>query len=93
MGKATRAQLEDFKESFIWEDIKEELIHLYKQSGLEYDSVGEPPIEPGKDVNPLIHLGEIKGHRKAVRYFLDIPDILIKLLEDEEDDSERSGAD
>jgi len=34
----------------------------------------------------LIHLGEIKGRRKAVSYFLNIPEILLQILEGKKDD-------
>lgn len=95
MIRSTKAQLEEFKRSFIWKDIVDELTNMSKLAMLEYDVVGEPVIDDdGFKKTPstgetLIHLGDIKGRRKAVNYFLSIPDILINLLEASKDDTER----
>jgi len=92
--KATKGQIEEFKESFLWSDIVNELISLEARAIQEYDLVGEPHVDDnGYKVVPnssetLIHLGDIKGRRKAVQYFLSIPDILLQILEDTEDDDE-----
>lgn len=93
MIRATKAQLEEFKESLIWKDICDELNALAENAKTEYDVVGEPRIDDeGYKVIPntsetLIHLGDIKGRRKAVRYFLEMPDILIRQKEIEDDNS------
>lgn len=97
--RSTRSQIENFKESLLWQDIKEELVRLAERAQLEYDLVGEPhKNDDGEFVVPttsetLIHLGDIKGRRKAVQYFLSIPDIFLQILEDlkeeKENDSER----
>lgn len=95
MIRSTKAQLEEFKGSFIWKDISDELENMSKLALIEYDIVGEPVIDDeGYRKTPttgetLIHLGDIKGRRKAVQYFLSIPDILINILEDNKDDTER----
>ena len=96
MVRATKEQLEEFKESLIWQDIKDELTEQYKRAGIEYELVGETRTDDeGRAIVPnssdtLIHLGDIKGRRKSVRYFLSIPDILISILEEEqENDSKR----
>lgn len=87
--KASKTQIEEFKESFIWADIVDELKVLDERAQLEYDLVGEPHVDDdGYKIVPtssetLIHLGEIKGRRKAVRYFLDILDVLIYKTEAE----------
>ena len=94
--RSTKAQLEEFKKSFIWKDMVDEITKLAKSAQVEYDLVGEPHIDDeGFKIIPnssetLIHLGDIKGRRKAVSYFLSIPDILIQLLEDLEDDNRRN---
>lgn len=86
---STRAQIEDFQTSLIWQDIKAELIELAQRAQIEYDLVGEPRIDDdGTKIIPnesetLIHLGDIKGRRKAVAYFLDIPNILLQQVEDQ----------
>ena len=90
--KSTKAQIEDFRESFLWEDIKNELIYLGFIATMEYDTVGEERIVDGKPITPnssetLIHLGDIKGRKKAVNHFLNILDTLLQKLEDQKDDS------
>lgn len=90
---STKVQIEEFKESFIWKDIANYLRNLANLAQLEYDIVGEPHIDDqGYKIVPnssetLIHLGDIKGRRKAVDYFLSLPDIFLGILEDEKDDS------
>lgn len=97
--RSSKSEVEAFKESFIWLDIVDELKELFRRSQLEYDLVGEPHIDDaGHKVVPnssetLIHLGEIKGRRKAVNYFLEIPNILLQILEGEKDDSRRNKTD
>ena len=86
--RSTKSQIEEFKESLIWMDIKDELDRLARRAQLEYDIVGEPHVhDSGQMLVPnssetLIHLGDIKGRRKAVDYFLQIPDIFLQILED-----------
>lgn len=86
--RVTKSQVEDFKESLIWKDIVDELNRLANNAQLEYDIVGEPHVDDqGYKIVPnssetLIHLGDIKGRRKAVSYFLNIPDIFLQILED-----------
>ena len=92
---STTSQIEEFKESLIWKDIVRELRHIKKLATLEYDIVGEVHTDDqGYRIVPnqsetLIHLGDIKGRKKAVDYFLSIPDILLQTLEVNKDDAER----
>jgi len=94
--RSTKSQLEEFKTSFIWKDMVDEIARLARNSQVEYDLVGEPHIDDeGFKIIPntsetLIHLGDIKGRRKAVGFFLNIPDILIQALEDQENDNRRN---
>ena len=94
--RSTKSQLEEFKTSFIWKDMVDEIARLSRNSQVEYDLVGEPHIDDeGFKIIPntsetLIHLGDIKGRRKAVGFFLNIPDILIQALEDQENDNRRN---
>lgn len=86
---STKEQLKEFTNSFIWKDMVNELNKLAELAKLEYDLVGEPHVDDeGFKVIPntsetLIHLGEIKGRRKAVNYFLELPNILMNILEDQ----------
>ena len=97
--RSSKSEVEEFKDSFVWLDIMDELNDLAKRAELEYDLVGEPHIDDsGHMIVPntsetLIHLGEIKGRRKAVSYFLNIPDIFLQILEDKKDDSGRNETD
>lgn len=93
--KSTKSQIEEFKESLIWQDIVSELSKLRELATLEYDIVGEPHVDDAgyktipNQSETLIHLGDIKGRKKAVEHFLAIPDILLQTLEVNKDDSER----
>ena len=88
--RSTKAQLKEFSKSFIWEDIVDQLKELRRRAQLEYDVVGEPhKNDEGYLVVPntsetLIHLGDIKGRKKAVDYFLSILDIIAQDLEIQE---------
>ena len=94
--RSTKMQIEEFKTSMLWDDFKDELMQLATNAQLEYDLVGESHVDDqGFKIVPnqsetLIHLGDIKGRRKAVQYFLSIPDILIQILEDKQDDNRRN---
>lgn len=85
--RSSKSEIEEFKKSFIWLDIVDELSQLAKNAQLEYDIVGEPHVDDeGYKIVPnssetLIHLGDIKGRRKAVNYFLSLPDIFLQILE------------
>lgn len=87
--RCTKGQIEDFKSSMLWKDIIDELNQLSNNAQLEYDIVGESHTnDAGYKVIPnssetLIHLGDIKGRRKAVQYFLSLPDIFLNILEDQ----------
>jgi len=93
--RSTKSQIEEFKESFIWLDSVDELNKLSTNAQREYDIVGESHVDDeGYKIVPnssetLIHLGDIKGRRKAVSYFLSIPDIFLQILEGQKDESKR----
>jgi len=94
--RCTRAQIEDFKESLLWQDIQDELKFLAATALIEYDLVGEPHTnDEGQLVMPttaetLIHLGDIKGRRKASQHFLSILDTFLAMKEDELLDKEKA---
>jgi len=89
--RSTKSEIEEFKESMIWLDIVDELNMISSNAQREYDVVGESHVDDkGYKVIPnssetLIHLGDIKGRRKAVGYFLSLPDILLQILEVDKD--------
>lgn len=94
MIRSTKSQIEEFKSSLLWQDITDELTNLSNRAQLEYDLVGEPHIDDqGFKIVPnesetLIHLGDIKGRRKAVLYFLDVLDVLIQELESQKENKQ-----
>lgn len=85
--RSTKAQLKEFSKSFIWADIVDHLKELRRLAQLEYKLVGEPhKNDEGFMIIPntsetLIHLGDIKGRKKAVDYFLSILDIIAQDVE------------
>lgn len=97
--RTTQSEIGAFKESTLWLDMKAELEDLSQRAQLEYDIVGEHHTDDeGYKIVPnssetLIHLGDIKGRRKAVSYFLNILDIFLQILEDKKNDSERNPTD
>jgi len=94
--RSSKSEIEEFKKSFVWLDIVDELTQLAKNAQLEYDIVGEPHVDDeGYKIVPnssetLIHLGDIKGRRKAVSYFLSLPDIFLQTLEIESKEESRN---
>ena len=97
--RSTKSQVEDFKESMLWLDIVDELNRLNEAAQAEYDIVGETHTNDGgyqvipNSSETLIHLGDIKGRRKAVSYFLSILDIFLQILEDKENVTGRKQTD
>jgi len=96
--RCVKSDIEELKTLPVWLDIVDELNDLARRAEIEYDLVGEPHMnDSGHMIVPntsetLIHLGEIKGRRKAVSYFLNIPNILLQILEDKKDDDKRKSA-
>ena len=91
--RTTLGEIERFEESMLWMDIQDELTSLAKKAMLEYDIVGEPHVDDyGFKIVPttsetLIHLGDIKGRRKAVDYFLSMLEIFKLVLEERKNES------
>lgn len=90
--RSTKAQLEEFKESFIWQDICAEL-EMWKEG---FRQEMEAIVTDAADNNPstasvLLHMGNIDGRIKAVDYMLGIPEVFIEILktkQEEEDQDE-----
>jgi len=88
--RSSKNQIEAFKASYVWLDIVDELNELLRRTTLEYDLVGEYHLDDdGGKVIPttaetLIHLGDIKGRKKAINYFRSLPDILTQMAEDKQ---------
>ena len=83
---STKAQIENFKESILWQDIKRELNFWVEGFDMERDAI----IDNAGSDNPstasvLLHMGDINGRKKAVSYMLEILDVFLSLLEDKND--------
>ena len=88
---STKEQLEEFKESFPWLDIKNELNNWKSAFIAELQSI----VDDAASTNPttasvLMHLGDINGRIKAVDYMLNLPNLFISIKEDEKNDSQRN---
>jgi len=83
---ATKDQIESFKDSLLWEDIKRELIMWKKMCKNEYGQVIGDSITSG--INILTQLGDIYGRERAIDYLLSIPDVFLQILEDRSKDKE-----
>ncbi len=86
---ATKLQIEDFKESILWQDIKRELGMWGKGFSAEMMSI----VDDAAGSNPstasvLLHMGDLNGRVKAVDYFLGLPDVFLQILEEKEKEDE-----
>lgn len=78
----TIGDLEEFKKSLIWRDMRRELSSWKKGFERELKSI----VDNIATTNPttaqvLTHLGDINGRTKAVDYMLSLPDVFISILE------------
>lgn len=85
----TLDQVEEFKESVLWNDIVKEL-EFWKQ-GFEQEM--KSIVDDAAENNPssasvLLHMGDINGRLKAVDYMLGIPDMFISLLKLKKEDKD-----
>ena len=84
--KSTKGSVEDFKESILWDDFKNELESWKEGFRAELESiVSNAEVENPSTASVLLHMGDINGRIKAVDYMLSIPDIFIQILEDKQD--------
>jgi len=85
---STKDQITEFKESFLWADIKRELNMWKVGFEGEYSAiVDEADAKNPSTASVLLHMGDINGRTKAVDYMLSIPDIFLQILEGYKDDS------
>ena len=81
---ATRDQIEEFKESVIWQDIKRELFSWQRGFNKEMMSiVDEAASENPSTASVLLHMGDLNGRQKAVDYLISLPDVFLSLKEEE----------
>ena len=77
---ATKDQIEEFKNSILWQDIKRELIMWKDGCKDEYGQTVGDSITSGNNI--LTHLGDIHGREKTIDYFLSLPEVFLQILED-----------
>ena len=81
---ATRDQIEEFKESVIWQDIRRELFSWQRGFNKEMMSiVDEAASENPSTASVLLHMGDLNGRQKAVDYLISLPDVFLSLKEEE----------
>lgn len=88
--RATKGQIEDFKDSILWKDIKCELAAWKTICKHEYSQVINSCIDPESNrstASVQMHLGEINGREKAIDYMLSIPNMFLQLLEGDKNES------
>ena len=92
--RATRGQVEDLKQSILWDDIVDELETWKEGFAQEMGSI----VDDAAENNPstaavLLHMGEINGRNKAVDYMIGILDVFLSILEEKKDDTRRESTD
>lgn len=85
---ATRRQIEEFKDSFVWKDIENELSAWAHGFAIERANI----VDDAQGTNPstasvLLHMGDVNGRIKAVQYLLSLPDVFLGILKDKENDT------
>ena len=91
---ATKSQIEEFKESFIWKDIKRELAIWKRMAKDEYSQVvGDSINKLSADSSLLMHLGSIYGRETTIDYLISLPDVFLQILEEKENDTGRISTD
>ena len=85
---ATKAQIEEFRESLLWKDICRELDFWAEGFGKEEETVVDRVASDNLSTAATLTLiGSIDGRKKAVAYFKQILDVFLNILEEKEDDS------
>ena len=72
---ATKDQIEDFKKSILWKDIRRELKMWKDGCKDEYGRTVGDSITSGANI--LTHLGDIHGREMSIDYFLSILDVFL----------------
>lgn len=86
---ATRGQIEEFKESILWQDICRELDFWSEGFAREQDAIIDNAVSDNPSTaTVLLHYGSINGRKKAVAYFKQILDVFLDVLESKKDDTE-----
>ena len=78
---STKIQLEEFKDSIVWNDIINEL-NVWKESfEIERGTIVDSSAESNPSTaSVLMHLGDINGRLKTVEFVKSLPDVLLEIL-------------
>ena len=83
---ATKLQIENHKESILWQDIKRELGKWRSAARQEYSRVIGDVIEGGSGIeNSDMHLGSLYGRERSIDFMLSLPDMFLEILKEKED--------
>jgi len=88
---ATKTQIEDLKESVLWQDIINELNNW--KYATEQEMISIPENAAGDNLSTastLMHIGGLSGIIKAADYLLTIPDLLLDKLEMQKEEQDES---
>jgi hypothetical protein len=89
--KSSKLELQEFKKSFIWNDIVSELTMWKKGFDIELKNLVDTIADSNASTaNVLTHLGDLNGRIKTVDYVLGLPDILISLVEEQNESKSKS---
>lgn len=85
---STKAQIEEFKNSILWQDFVRELRFWSEGFNNEMKTI----VDDAESSNPstaavLLHMGDLNGRIKAVEYVLNLPDVFLDILEAKKDDT------
>lgn len=87
--RCAKGDIEDFKNSILWKDIKRELGMWRRGFNHEQERIVDEIAEDNKSTAAVLtHIGSIDGRRKAVDFLLQLPDMFLQILEDQKDDTE-----
>lgn len=91
---ATRIQIEHFKESILWQDIKNELDFWAEGLDKERESLPDRIVRDNlSSAAAIVHYVSIDERKSAIKYFKGILDVFLDILEERKNDSERERAD
>lgn len=80
--RVTKGELEEFKKSLLWADIRRELYAWKKGFETELRSVADNVASTNPSTaSVLMHIGDITGRIKTVDYLLSLPDVFIQIIE------------
>jgi len=86
---SSKRQIKDFKDNnLVWRDMQNELLIWLEAFEIEKgDIVDNAASDNPSTASVLLHMGDLNGRAKAVRYMLSLPNLFLSVLEDRKDDT------